>query len=480
MAGDVPPAYGDLLERGIASTRVLLLRGIILRAISALTSLALVALVAPADLGLLAAVRGLFGLIEFGSELGLQLALIRSPSDPGREALAALVGLRTVLLVVILGVVAVLPEARTAFGLIPEDLWPWLRWPLLFLLVTPLQSACKILLERDLQFAAVSRIEIAGITLQNVCLVIAAATGHFLEGIFLTLAALQVYYTIALYRAKPVIAWSLRLTALQPLWQDVSGFTLYALLNLARDSVTPLVVAKLFGLPVAGLWSFAVRGGQLLQLTIEANYRAGLAVAARLGEIPGALREYCANVLRDTSAIVYPVAGILVLALPVVPLVLPKWTGAVHLTQIYVLGLGVLGVLQVTLTIAALARQGSQVLVREQSLFLGAFWLGLVLCGKGRPLGVAVAFVIGLMLAVVYLWGIIKPDVRPRLRNLFGAPLAVLTASVLASAAGQVLNLNPVAVAAVGAMVPGVLVIRWLSRTVRTRKRGLAVLASID
>ncbi len=100
--------HADLLKRSIRGANVLLVRGLLLRVISASTNFALIALVLPAELGIFAVVRGALSTVQFITELGFELAMIRRRDDPTPEMMAAVAGLRTLLLIAILVLVVAL------------------------------------------------------------------------------------------------------------------------------------------------------------------------------------------------------------------------------------------------------------------------------------------------------------------------------------------------------------------------------------
>ena len=74
--------HADLLKRSIRGANVLLVRGLLLRVISASTNFALIALVLPAELGIFAVVRGALSTVQFVTELGFELAMIRRRENP--------------------------------------------------------------------------------------------------------------------------------------------------------------------------------------------------------------------------------------------------------------------------------------------------------------------------------------------------------------------------------------------------------------
>ncbi len=453
-----------LFHRGLTATRVLLIRGFLLRIVSFTTNLALVALVQPRDFGLLAVVRSTLGLAEFASELGFQMAMIRRQESPTRQELAGLSGFRLLVLLVVVALSVVLPGARTVFGLVPADLGGWMLLALGSLLLTPTQSACKILLERDLQFTRLSVIEVNGVLLQNVGLILFALGHHFEAGIFCVPAVLSLYYTLALQRARPAWALSFNFAALRKMAGASASFSLAALTSVLRESLTSLIIAKVFGLAGAGVWAFAVRTRQFLQVTIEAYGRAGMAVAGRLRESPSLMRRFATQVLHEAAALMFPVTVAAYALLPLVGIWFPKWVSAIPVAQLYLVLFTTLGVVQVSLWPSAVARIGPKALLIAELLSLGTAWLGLgVLAATGwnnlaLPLGLAWAP------SVIYLYYALAPEERPALRAALAGPSVLLAAGLGVAHWAQTSWLSPVLRSGVGAVVPAILLTITLSR----------------
>lgn len=444
------------MHRGIAASRVLLVRGFTLRFISAVTNIALVALIVPSDLGFLAVVRGVLGTIQFASELGFQLVLIRRAAEPTTAELGALTGYRTVVLLGLLAIGILSPEARSVFGVLPPEAGPWMLATMAVLAVTsPIQSACKVLLERELQFTKLSLIEVSGVLLQNLGLVAFAATGMFRDGVFIVSMGLSVFYMAVLLWARPVRCFSLRLGGLRPLVVESFGFSTSTLLDVARQSLTPILVAKLFDLHVAGLWDFAIRTGQFLQLTLEAYRRAGVVVAGRLTHSPALLRQFSVSILREVVAITYPLTGLLYAAIPLVGFLIPKWAAGVEAADLYLLTFGIFGVFEATLWPVIVARHGPGPAIKHQLLWMLGTWSGCValwLAGGGN---IAIPGVIGVVLATVYLLRLASLDhVAGGYGRVVWKPAMVLAAAVILLWIGRRLEVPVPAAVVVASVIP--------------------------
>ncbi|MEJ7811815.1 MAG: oligosaccharide flippase family protein [Gemmatimonadaceae bacterium] len=456
-----------MLRRGIHGARVLLVRGVVLRAISASTNFILIVLVAPAEFGLLAVVRGAFVAIQFVSDLGFELAMIRRAEEPSQREMAAFGGFRILVLLAVFATALGSTYVVTVFGLLPGQWSGWMLAAIASLLMTPLQTVCKIRLERDLQFTKLSFLEVNGILLQNVGLVLFALAGHFVRGIFLVQIGLSVYYTVVLHRMVPGARVSFDLRFLRPHVRDSAGFSLSLLLTAARDSFTPILIAKLFGLDVAGLWAFATRFGQFLLLTFEGYARVGMTVAGRMARDQARLRELATSALRETARTAYPIVGVLYAALPLVAVMLPRWGGAVGLAQLYVLSLGVLGIFSVALSPVVLATRGLRAVLTEQSLSTGTVWLGVAALWFFDVENVAIAFALGNVVSVLCLARLTPRAVRPPMRGTLTQPLLIVSSVVALVLILQHLGARPWFVAAAAAAAPFAWLMVQLTRGLR-------------
>lgn len=446
--------HADLLKRSIGGANVLLIRGLVLRVISASTNLALIALVLPVEMGIFAVVRGAITTVQFITELGFELAMIRRRDDPTPEMLAAVAGLRTLLLVAILILVMVIPHASGLFGVLPDKWSPWLLATLASLLVTPIQTSCKVALERDLRFAELSLLEVKGIFLQNVGLVVFAVAHRFVEGVFITTIVVIVYYTVALYRLVPIRRISFDLRPVRALARDSAGFSMSTMMTIARDALTPILIARFFGLDIAGLWNFAWRIGQFLSLTFEGYLRAGVAASTRLAARLESLRVLAESTLRGAAQVAFPIVALAYATLPLLSLLLPQWAGAVAMAQIYVLVLGVVGVYTAAVSPVALALRGPRAAIAEQTAATVVIWGSLAVFKLAGITQVAYAYSAGLIAAAAVAYALTQRDIRVPILRVLARPAGFLLFSLAVTFGGTALGASPWLVALVAGSVP--------------------------
>jgi O-antigen/teichoic acid export membrane protein len=458
--------HADLLKRSIGGANILLVRGLVLRVVSATTNLALIAVVLPAEMGIFAVVRGAVTTVQFLTELGFELAMIRRRDDPTPEMLAAVAGLRTLMLLAILLLAIVIPHASALFGVLPAKWSPWLLVTLAALLTTPIQTSSKVTLERDLRFAELSMLEVKGITIQNVGLVIFAFAHHFVEGVFITTMVLNAYYTYALYRLVPIPRISFNLRPVRALARDSFGFSASTLVTVARDALTPILIARFFGLDVAGLWNFAFRIGLFLSLTFEGYLRAGVAASSRLAVRMESLRVLAESTLRGAAEVAFPIVALAYAALPILSRILPQWTGAVEMAQIYVVVLGVVGVYTAALSPVALALKGPRAALAEQFTATAFIWASLIVFKLVGITQVASAYAAGLFAAACVVYALTQSQIHVPIVRVLARPGALLITSLAISFGGLAMHVSPWILAPFVAAAPSYVLIEraWSGR----------------
>ena len=465
----------QVVQRASAGARLLTARGVGMRLISIASNLALLALVTPADLGLLAVVRGLTVLAGNTTDLGFAWALLRRPETPTRREYSALAGIQLSIVLGLLLIAVAEPGwlARVAV-VAPEWRW-WVVGVLATTLTVPFGTSAKIRIERRLDYRRIAFYDMSSVLLLNLSLLGFAWARKFAVGVFLATGGIILYSNLLLWIWSPGPMPSFRPRRWRRLAGEFAGFSAGHGCSLLFTSATPIVVANLFGLPVAGLWSFAVRLGNILQVAFEGFRRAAVPAAALLSRSEEKLRRLVEDSLLGAARLTVPVIAAMYAALPAVPLLWPRWEPAVPVGQLYLLGFGLGGLASASLVPAAVARRGASVVVAEQLTPMLVGWLGFA------ALRVAGISSIGWVVLPMYLaqvgalWRITDPGLRPRWHAQVTRLLLALTAVVGLTTVGQVLAWPPVPTAvaaavlfAVVADLPRALVRMWDARGMRS------------
>lgn len=467
------PPEGDehIVRKANAGARLLTARGAAMRFVSIGSNLALFALVTPADFGLLAVVRGITGLAGNTSDLGFAWALIRRADTPSREEYGALAGIQLSIIMIVVGVVLMQPSLLASVGSVaPEWRW-WMVGTLATTLAIPFGTNAKIRIERALEYRRIAIYDITSVLLLNLTLLGFALAQHFTVGAFVATGATILYSNLLLTWWSPGPGPNFQLRTWRGLAGEFAGFSTGHLASLLYNSATPIVVAHFFGLPGAGIWSFATRLGNILQVTFEGFRRAIVPAAAKLTQSLPHLRQLVNDSLLGAARLAVPAMAALVAGLPVLGLLWPRWESAVRLSQLYVIGFGLAGLLSASMVPAAVALRGASVVVVEQSTpmivgwisFLVIWWVG----GKSLAPAIPPMF----LATIVALWHVsdraVRPSWNPELTRL-ALGLALVTGLTIA---GQAQGWPPVLVAAVAAALFGLV---WWDVRALLRQRATA------
>ncbi|HEX3927062.1 MAG TPA: hypothetical protein VHW65_03625 [Gemmatimonadales bacterium] len=443
----------DVVERAATGARLLTVRGAGMRLVSVASNLLLIVLVTPADLGLLAVVRGIAALAGDSSDLGFAWALLRRPEPPTPEAYRSLGGIQLLLVSVFVGVALAIPGLFSFLG--PAAAVP--RWGvgavLLTLLTLPLGTGGRIRVERDMDYRRIAFLDVSSVLFQNLILLAGALTHHFAAGVFVATGTAILYTNLLLWWWAPGPLPGFSLRGWRLLAGEFAGFSLGHLGSMLNASVTPILIANLFGLSIAGLWSFATRLGNVLQLAFEGFRRAAIPAAAFLARSPEALRQLAQQSAIGAARLTCPAAALAVAALPVLGWLLPQWLPAVVLAQGYAVVFAIAGVIGASLVPVAVAERGASVVLAEQWAPLIVGWIGfgvLALAHATALVWVAIPMFVAEVIAV---WFVTPATLRLRWNATLTTTVAAPAAALAATAATLALRLHPLVIAATAAVV---------------------------
>jgi O-antigen/teichoic acid export membrane protein len=461
-----PPDGGEhIVRKASAGARLLTARGAAMRIVSIGSNLALFALVTPADFGLLAVVRGITALAGNTTDLGFAWALLRREHPPSREEYGALAGIQMAISLLILSVLLVQPSIVTAVGAL-DPTWRW--WMIATLATTltlPYGVNAKIRIERAMDYRKVAFYDVSSVLLLNLGLLGFAVAGHFATGVFIATGGAILYSNLLFTWWSPGPGPSFRIAQWRKLARELAGFSTGHFTFLLYTSATPIVVAHLFGLSGAGIWSFATRLGNILQMAFEGFRRAAVPAAAQLVRLPRQMHRLVEESLLGSARFTIPMIAAIVAGLPLVGVVWPRWEPAVLVGQLYVIGFGLTGTFSASLVPATVAMRGPAVVIAEQGIPILVGWSGFALLWfLGSAQFAWVLPPMHLTLAVV-LWLVTDRSVRPRWNAEIGQLLLALALVALITVAAALLHWHPVITPIVGGLV---FLATWLRPGLRT------------
>lgn len=452
--GPPEPAGGEqILQRAAVGARLLTARGIGIRLVSVASNLALIALVAPAELGLLAVVRGITALAGNTTDLGFAWALLRRRENPSREEYGALAGVQLAIVLALLALVAVKPLLLSSIGAVPPQWIGWMLAVMLTTLVVPFGTSARIRIERSLDYRKIAFYEISTVLLQNLALLGFAAAGRFPLGVFIATGGAILYSNLLLWIWSPGPAPSFRLRVWRGLAREFAGFSSGHLAGLLYQSATPLIVANLFGLSGAGIWSLATRLGNVLQVAFEGFRRAAVPAAALVAHSRASLLRLAESSLTGAARLTVPLIAAVYAGLPVIGLLRPQWAPAIRTGQIYALSFGLAGLVSASVVPVAVALHGARIVLAEQLAPMVTGWIGLLvlhLLHRQDIAWVVLPMHLALVAAVILST---DRDIRPRWTPELTNAGAALGAVVLTGTVGEALHGSPLVIAVLAAAV---------------------------
>ena len=376
-----------------AGLKLLLGRGLVIRLVTWSTTIATLRFVVPADLGVLVVVQALFGITGLLAEWGYTSYLIRRRAPPQPTELAAFGSAQLAVAVIVVAAIATAPSSLLESWLGVSGAKPLLVAVALGQAAAYGQNGSRAILEREMNFAVLARVDVAMVLVLNVSLMIAAILGQFVGGIPVAMVLAQLIGT-AIFVLHVPRAWRLapNLRPLRDGLRDASAFAAKGLVDTLNRSVLPLAIGTVFGLAILGWWSVAARFGQANLVVFESFWRAGFPAASRLAHDPLKLDELTESSFRRALRLSTPIALLIVIGAPVLALLFPLWAPAIVAAQVWSLGYAAVGSVTAALAPRQVALAGPRILVIEAaSVFVTA--VGLILLLRGWPSTLAVALV---------------------------------------------------------------------------------------
>lgn len=449
-----------ILERARAGTRLMTLRGAAMRVISVGANLLLLALVTPSEFGLLAVARGTFALLQYLAELGIGKAMLRRAEAPTRREYAALAGLQLLVGVLVVVVGAFWSAPILGFGSI-DPRWHYAMLGTVATMTSlALGTGARVRLERALAYERLAIVDVFNVLTLNVGLVLFALLHQFPVGVFVLLGVATVSANILLFAWAPGPAPSLDLRPLAGIARQSSGFLVATTCAVVREQGTPVLVGALFGLPVAGLFSVAERIAQVLNIAFEGFRNAGIPAAARLAGDVRSLRALASRALIGSGSLTAPLAVIAICALPLLALAVPRWAGAVSLTQWYIVAYATYGVLTAAMEPAAVATLGARAAITQQASAITAGWLAFAAVRSFGASYLAVAVLIMYLAPLVALRMVTSAAIRPEITKEVTRIGAAFAISLVAYVALRLLSSPPL----LSALLPPLLIISAVPR----------------
>ncbi len=301
---------------------MLTLRSVATRLLSLGASIVLARLLLPEEFGLLALGLTITTVVGYAGSAGLAAALIRRPEAPERSDLQAVLFLQLFVTALSLPVVAALiPVFGTpvAIGAIMLSSLP----------VSALRLADQVMLERDLVYGPIAKVDVVEVLVQSAVSVTLVALGVGVWGVAVALPIRAIVGTLVMWHLGPIgplaprFSWSRTRTLLGEgtlfAAQDVAG--------LARDQGLNLVIGGLGGFGALGAWSLTGRLMLVPGVILSSLWQVAFPAMSRMRSVGGDMNLQIRRALGLTAVgLALPLAALIGASQTLVPVLFgPGW-----------------------------------------------------------------------------------------------------------------------------------------------------------
>lgn len=276
---DDPAPYStdELRRRAQAGIVVVAGRGAIIAFVGLLSQLVLARLLFPADFGAVAFGLTVVAFVNLFCDGGLGAGLIRREEPPTREELSALSALQVSLSLLLSGTIAAVAPFTGHAGVVTAVIV--LSAPLLVL-----QIPARIVLERELRFDRVARVEVVQVLVFNVWAVTLVLLGAGVWGLATAPVVRSVVGLVLMTRASPVgtpfphFSWARSRSFLH----FGMRFQVVTALTMVREQGLNVGIALVSGLATLGFVTLARRVLEIPQLVLQALWRVSFPAVSQL------------------------------------------------------------------------------------------------------------------------------------------------------------------------------------------------------
>lgn len=316
------PTRDELRRKALSGVVLVALRDAAVRGAGLVGNIALARLLVPSEFGVVALGLTVLMFAQLFSDGGLGASLIRGESPPMRDDLRAVLGFQMVAAVILATAVAGAAVVAGRTGAVTAIMMAAL--PLI-----AVRTPSLIVLERDLNFAPLVKVEVAEQLAYYGWAITTVVLGAGVWGLATASIAKALFGTAILLRVSPISRLTplFSMRRLRPMLSFGVRFQAVTLATALGSQLLNVGIAAVAGLAMLGLWTVANRLLQVPVLVFGAIWRVSYPAAARLlaiGESPRDMVERGAAVAAvGTGMVLVPVTA----ALPTfVPSVFgPRW-----------------------------------------------------------------------------------------------------------------------------------------------------------
>lgn len=304
-APDVAPRAADVSRRAKRAVVLIAGRGFLLRLVGLLSTVVLTRFLTPEQFGILAIGTTAVGFSNLLNDGGVGAALLRRAELPTHEELRGLVSIQFALTSAIF-VVALGVALATRSTIVEVTAIMLLALP-----VSSLKAAGGILLEREMAYGPLVKVDIAETFVHYGGAITAVALGAGVWGVAIAAVVRLLPGIGILWSTVPgaVALPGRSIRAVRPMLRFGLQFQAVSIVSVLRDEGVNLLVAALGGLEVLGLWSIAQRVLLVVTVVLESLWRVSFPAMARMLETRA---DPSRAVARTASMVAFGLGAILV------------------------------------------------------------------------------------------------------------------------------------------------------------------------
>lgn len=274
-----PMSAGEVKSRAAAGAVLLMGRGLAFQALGFLGNLALARLLVPEDFGIVAVGFTVVTVGQLLAGAGLGSALVARSEAPTRAELSALTGLQ---LLVTSGIALVTAAVAVLVGqaaLVTAVM-------VLALPFTAFKTPALLLFQRELEFVAPLKVEIAETIVYLVVAITLAALGLGAWSLAIATVIRAMTGTVTAVALSPLglLRPSFQIARVRSILDFGWRFQASGVVQVATDTALTAGIAAVAGLGALGLWSLAARILGIPNLLFESMWRVGFPAFSRLME----------------------------------------------------------------------------------------------------------------------------------------------------------------------------------------------------
>jgi len=333
-------------KRAVNSIITLISRTLFLNLVNFAGAFALTIFLSPGDFGIFIITSTIIDILTYFSDIGLAGALIQKKEEPKSEEINATFTIQMTLVSISILIALIFSKNIIAiYSLNTISLW-LLYSLLLSFFFSSLKTIPSVIAERSLQFSKVVLPQIVETIIFNVIVVVLAWKGYGVISYVVAVLARAISGTIVIYLLvpyRPRLFFSI--ASIKGLLKFGIPFQLNSFIAVLKDKVSLLILGKIIGIEALGILGWAEKWANLpLRYFLDASTKVSFSLFSRLQDEKDKLRTALENSLYFISVLVFPMLAGSSIAMPLLVLIIPKyskWNSGLPVFQLFLISAAV-------------------------------------------------------------------------------------------------------------------------------------------